>query len=166
MTAEPITAVVAGVGNVYRGDDGVGPVVVSRLASTVPATVRIMAGLDDPLELIDAWEHLPLAIVVDAVVSGGEAGTVHELEVDGPLPAMFRRLSTHLFSVAQVIELGMVLDRMPERIVVIGVEASDLTQGRLELTPAVAGAVDVVVARVRKIIADHGSEHPEGVSHA
>jgi hydrogenase maturation protease len=166
VSAAAASAVVAGIGSLYRGDDSFGLVVASRLASTLPSSVNVLAGLDDPLELIDAWEHVPLAIVIDAVVSDAAVGTIHELEVSGRLPSMFRRLSTHLFSVAQVIELGAVLDRMPDRIVVIGVEAADVTQGRLELTPAVAGAVDVVVARVRKLLADNDELHPHGVSHA
>ena len=65
-----------------------------------------------------------------------------------------------------MIELGTVLRRMPGRLVVIGVEAADMTQGRLELSPAVEAAVDVVVARVRKLVGDHHGLHPEGVSHA
>ncbi|HSF87254.1 MAG TPA: hydrogenase maturation protease [Acidimicrobiia bacterium] len=166
MTAGTKTTVVAGIGNVYRGDDGVGPVVAERLASTLPDSVQVIAGLDDPLQLIDAWEHAELAIVIDAVVSDAAPGTVHELEVLGPLPAMFRRLSTHLFSVAQVIELGTVLNRMPGRVVVIGVEAADMTQGRLELTPVVAAAVDVVMARVRKLVADRHNAFRHEVGHA
>lgn len=165
MSDAPVTAVVAGIGNGLRGDDGVGPAVADRLGTALGVGVRVIAPVDDPLVLIDAWDRLPLAIVIDAVVSGAPAGTVHELEVGGSLPSMFRRLSTHLFSVAQVIELGTVLHRMPRRLVVVGVEAADMTQGRTELTPAVAAAVDVVVARVRKILADHESHH-EGVSHA
>lgn len=165
MSEAAVTAVVAGIGNGYRGDDGVGPAVATRLGSQLPGTVQVIATVDDPLLLIEVWDGLPLAIVIDAVVSGAPAGTVHELEVGGSLPSMFRRLSTHLFSVAQVIELGTVLHRMPQRLVVVGVEAADMTQGRTELTPAVAAAVDVVVARVRKLLADHEIHH-EGVSHA
>ncbi len=138
----------------YRGDDGVGLVVAARLAPHLPSSVRLLAGLDDPLQLIEAWEGVPLVIVVDAVVSGAEAGTVHELEATTPLPAMLRRLSTHVFSVAQVIELGTMLHRMPDRLVILGVEATDVTQGRLELTPAVAGAIETVVTRVRELLAE------------
>lgn len=145
-------AIVAGIGNMYRGDDGVGPVVAARLAPHMPSRVRLLAGMDDPLELIDAWDGADLAIVVDAVVSGAEAGTIHELDATTALPAMFSRLSTHVFSVAQVIELGRLLGRMPNRLIVIGIEATDMTQGRLELTPAVAAAVDHVVARVRALV--------------
>lgn len=147
------STIVAGVGNLFRGDDGVGPVVASRISARAPSSVRVISGLEDPLELIDAWEHADLAVVIDAVVSDEPPGTVHEIEVEGPLPAMFRRLSTHLFSVAQVIELGTVLQRMPRRLVLIGVEAADVGQ-RPELSPSVAAAVDDVVARVRRLIAE------------
>ncbi len=150
-------AIVAGIGNVYRGDDGVGPVVAARLAPHLPSSVLLLSGLDDPLRLIEEWDGVALVVVVDAVVSGAAAGTVHEMEATEPRPAMLRRLSTHVFSVAQVIDLGVVLRRMPRRLVVIGVEAADMTQGRLELTPAVAAAVDCVVARVRELVGSTGA---------
>ncbi len=166
MTVDEVTTIVAGIGNVYRGDDGVGPVVAQRVTASMPASVHVMSEVSEPLDLITAWDGVPLAIVVDAVVSEAAPGTVHELEVHGPLPAMFRRLSTHVFGVAQVIELGKVLHRMPQRLVVIGVEAADMTQGRLDLTPAVAAAVDVVVARVRKLVANDPAVDSHEVGHA
>ncbi len=151
MTAAP-RAIVAGIGNLYRGDDGVGPVVAARLAPFLPSSVRILSGLDDPLALIEEWDGVDLVVVVDAVVSGAAAGTVHVIEATEPQPAMLQRLSTHVFSVAQVIDLGVVLRRMPRRLVVIGVEAAEMRKGRLELSPAVAAAVDEVIARVRDLV--------------
>ncbi len=155
MSSPASRVVVAGIGNVYRGDDGVGPVVAARIRSMLPSSVVTLEGLDDPLELIDAWEGIELAVVVDAVVSGEKPGMIHLLEVTGPLPAMFRRLSTHLFSVAQVIELGHVLGRMPGRLVVIGVEAAELGRGSIGLTPMVEAAVDEVVGTVRGLVTGH-----------
>jgi hydrogenase maturation protease len=154
MTASDLatTAVVAGVGNPYRGDDGLGPVVVARLAGRLPSTVRLLTDVDDPTLLIDAWDDVPLAVVVDAVVSRAPVGTVHEVEILDEAPEMLRRLSTHVFGVAQAIELGMVLGRMPDRLVVLGVEADDVTLGRVHLSPAVESAVDTVVDRVAALV--------------
>jgi len=166
VTTPAPRVLVAGVGNVYRGDDGVGPVVAARLGPTLPSTVRTLEGIQDPLLVIEAWDGAELAVVIDAVVSTERPGTVHVLEVAGPLPAMFRRLSSHLFSVAQVIELGHVLGRMPARLVVIGVEAADMGQGRVGLSPVVEAAVDDVVARVRVLVADHLGATREGVGNA
>ncbi len=164
MSALSPRVVVAGIGNVYRGDDGVGPVIAARLGPMLPSSVLVLEGLDDPIELIDAWEGVELAVVVDAVVSSAKPGTVHQLEISGPLPAMFRRLSTHLFSVAQVIELGAVLERMPDRLVVIGVEAAEVNQGRVGLTAQVEAAADRVVADVWALVAEHlGVVHEEAV---
>jgi hydrogenase maturation protease len=155
--------VVAGIGNVYRGDDGVGPAIAARLGPMLPSSVLVLEGLDDPLELIDAWDGAELAVVVDAVVSTARPGTVHQMEISGSLPAMLRRLSTHLFSVAQVIELGTVLERMPDRLVVVGVEAAEVGQGRVGLTPAVESAADQVVAEVRTLVAQHLGGARQGV---
>lgn len=152
MTPPP-RIVVAGIGNVYRGDDGVGPAIAARLGPMLPSSVLVLEGLDDPLQLIDAWDSAELAVVVDAVVSTAKPGTVHQMEISGPLPAMLRRLSTHLFSVAQVIELGTVLERMPDRLVVIGVEAAEMGQGCVGLTAAVEAAVEQVVGDVRTLVA-------------
>lgn len=166
MTSPPPRVVVAGIGNLYRGDDGVGPVIAARLRSMLPSTVLVLEGLEDPLELIGPWDGAELAVVVDAVVSTDKPGTIHELELSGPLPVMLRRLSTHLFSVAQVIELGRVLERTPQRLVVFGVEVAEMGLGRIGLSPAVEAAVDDVVAAVRRLVADQLGKVRERIANA
>ncbi len=74
MTARPI--LVAGVGNVFLGDDGFGVEVVRRLASRpLPPTVRVadfgIRGLDFAYALLEPYE---LVIVVDASRRGGASG--------------------------------------------------------------------------------------------
>ena len=152
MTAPKTRVVVAGIGNLMRGDDGVGPVVATRLAPALPPSVKTLVGLGDPLELIEVWDGAELAIVVDAVVSGSPPGTIHVLDADAPLPSMFRRLSTHLFSVAQVIELGRVMERIADRVVVIGIEAASMDQDKVGLTPEIDAAAREVVAIVRAMV--------------
>jgi len=166
MTASPPRVVVAGIGNLMRGDDGVGPVVATRLAPALPASVRTLVGLGDPLELIEVWDGAELAIVVDAVVSGAPPGTIHVLDADEPLPSMFRRLSTHLFSVAQVIELGRVMERTADRVVVIGVEAASMDQDQIGLTPQIDAAAREVVSIVTAMVDDHLSHDVGAVGNA
>ena len=130
-------------GSRYRGDDAVGPCVAERLRD---AGVRLLECADEPTRLLDDWEGLELLVVVDAVVTGAPAGTIHHVELgDGPLPRDLRLASTHAVSVADALELGRTLGRAPHRVVVLGVEGRAFGMGD-ELTPAVAAALDEVVA--------------------
>lgn len=166
MTESKPAVVVAGIGNLLRGDDGVGPLIAHRLQDVLPQSVMILVGLDDPLELIELWDGAEMAIVVDAVVSGAPPGTVHVLDDVDDLPAMFHRLSTHLFSVAQVIELGRVMDRTARKIVVIGIEAGSMDPGQVTLSPAVSAAVGEVIQIVRDLVASCDTSRVPGSSRA
>ncbi len=66
--------VIAGLGNEYRHDDGVGAL-VSRLAARA-AGLRQAGPAVDPLDLLGRWDHARLAVVVDALRSGADPGTI------------------------------------------------------------------------------------------
>jgi hydrogenase maturation protease len=135
-----MTRMVIGVGNPARGDDGVGAEVVRRLGSGAVAT--------SPVQLLDLWEGADEVVVIDAARAGVGAGTIHRLEVgSGPLPAGVLASSTHTIGVAEVIELARALNRLPARVLVYGIEASDFFHGG-RLSPEVEDAVSQVVAEV------------------
>jgi hydrogenase maturation protease len=145
-------ALVIGLGNVDRGDDAVGAAVVRAVAARLPDVTVVVH--EDPTGLFDAWrDHTPV-VVVDAVVSGAPAGTMHWLET-GPAAARIAldawahsgHDSSHAVGLPEMVELGRALGRLPERLVVVGVEAVGFDHGA-PLTPAVADAVPVVVDRV------------------
>ena len=128
--------VVIGVGNAYRGDDGVGLAVAERLRGRVAGrrrrgrrASRSRPGCSTP------GRARRSALVVDAVVSGAGPGTVHRFDAsDEPLPARVFRSSTHAFGVGDAIELARALGRLPGRVVVYGVEGADFAAGE-GLTP-------------------------------
>ena len=137
--------VVIGVGNPYRGDDAAGLVAVERLQSRVPDGVSVLACEQEPTRIIDAWTGARAALIVDAVQSGAEPGTLHRVDASRePVPAHVFRSSTHAFGVGEAIELARALGRLPERIVVYGVEGATVAAG-VGLTPQVETAVDGVV---------------------
>ncbi len=78
-----LRALVAGVGNIFLGDDAFGPVVARRLAASgrLPADCRVVdygvRGFDLALDLC---ADLDLALIVDCVQRGAAAGTVVLLE--------------------------------------------------------------------------------------
>jgi hydrogenase maturation protease len=141
-------AVVIGVGNDFRRDDGAGPAVVARLRDLAPPGVRLLVTDGEPARLVEAWTGAPLAIVVDAVrAEPPEPGRVHRFVVDRPRPGTGRGASSHGLGLDDAVALAVALDRMPGRLVVHAIEAADLAQGP-GLTPPVAAAVDAVVTAV------------------
>lgn len=145
---------VAGIGNVFRGDDGVGVEIARRLAGRHPG-VRVedfgIRGFDLALALLETWE---LVVLVDAVRRGGAPGTVYLLEAEtGPAgPASF---DAHGMDPAQVLRNVRAMGGTPGRVLVVGVEPQDFGDpetGRMGLSPAVEAAVAEAVALVASLL--------------
>jgi len=145
--------VVVGVGNPYRGDDGAGLAVAERLRGRLPDGVELAECADEPTRLLDAWDGADAALVVDAVASGGEPGTVHRFDASAePIPARVFRSSTHAFGIAEAIELSRALGTLPPRIVVYGIEGAAFTAGEGLTVPveaAVGRAAEAVLDDIR-----------------
>ena len=139
--------VVVGVGNAYRSDDGVGIAVAERLRGQAPG-VEVVACEQEPSRLLDAIAGADLAMIVDAVSSGGEAGDVHRFDAsERAVPSGVFRGSTHAFGVGEAIELARVLGRLPRRVLVYGVEGREFKAGE-GLSPAVTAVVEPLVAEL------------------
>lgn len=81
-TAGRTDVVVAGIGSAHRHDDAVGAVVSEYVARLGGA--RDVGPIADPLELLGRWDGAALAVVVDAVRSGAEPGSVRIVELTDP----------------------------------------------------------------------------------
>ena len=149
---ESRTSLVVGLGDPARGDDGIGLAVARGVAARALPGVSVRV-LRDPTALIDLWSTHGLVVVVDAVRSGAPPGTVHRLVVGPgrtPLPGSSWAASgrgTHAFGLAAVVELARALQRLPEQMVVIGVEAASFGHGD-GLSEPVCAAVPVAVEQV------------------
>jgi hydrogenase maturation protease len=139
---------VIGVGNPWRRDDAAGLAAARR--------VRDMSGLDVEVEelegdltsLIDAWDGSEHVVVIDAVCSGAEPGTVHRLDArTTSIPPDLDRHSTHAVGLATAIELGRALDRLPPRLTVFGIEGQCFDAGT-GLTPRVEDGIARTVTAV------------------
>jgi hydrogenase maturation protease len=103
--------------------------------------------------LIDGLVGAESAVVVDAVASGAEPGTLHRFDASAePIPARVFRSSTHAFGVGEAIELARALGKLPRRVVVYGIEGASFAAGE-GLSPAVAEAVELAVAAVLEELA-------------
>ncbi|MFI9201593.1 hydrogenase maturation protease [Streptomyces sp. NPDC053048] len=151
---------VIGVGNEFRRDDGVGPMVVARLREHaahggLPAGIRLVCSDGEPGRLIGLWEGAELAVVVDAAhAHPGHPGRIHRLELDGYKAWPAGTASSHGLGLGEAVELARALDRMPRRLIVYAVEGADGSLGT-GLTPAVNAAVEPLTERVQQEIARH-----------
>jgi len=151
-------ALVIGVGHEQRGDDAVGLLVARRVAERSRPGLGVVEHGGDGMDLLLAWEDAKNVVLVDAVVSGsGPAGTVHRFDAhDGPLPAaLFAGTSTHALGVADAIEMGRAMERLPDRIVVYGIEGASFDTGS-EPRPEVLAAVGPVTERLLEELARGG----------
>ena len=156
---------VAGVGNVFLGDDGFGVEVVKRLAEReLPEGVEVadfgIRGLDLAYALQDEYE---LVIFVDALPRGEEPGTVYllepEIEEDGEVA-----LDTHGMDPVKVIRLARALGARPTRTLVVGCEPQVLVSGEnyedmlMELSEPVRAAVEEAARLVESLVEETDKE--------
>jgi hydrogenase maturation protease len=150
---------VAGVGNIFLGDDGFGVEVARRLADqpTSPQ-VRIadfgIRGIHLAYELLDGYDTL---VLVDAISRGDPPGTVSVLEAptgpgeasggDGVLEAMDAHGMQPAAVLAMLSDLGGQLDR----VLVVGCEPAQVEDG-IGLSARVAEAIPAAVDAVRELI--------------
>lgn len=149
---------IAGVGNVFLGDDGFGVEVVRRLAARPwPSGVSVrdfgVRGLDLAYALLDGYDA---AILVDAMQRGRPPGTLYVLEPDaGPQDAGQLRLETHGMDPARVLGFVRAMGEAPPLIRVVGCEPTtfgDEDEPLVGLSEEVRAAVDPAVAIIDDLV--------------
>lgn len=98
---------VIGCGNLYASDDAVGLHVVRSLKECqLPVGVKVIEAGCPGLNLLDLWEGADKVIIVDAVKSGSEPGTVHCFDASFLPPREIMPVSLHGMNVIDAVELG------------------------------------------------------------
>lgn len=147
-------ALIACVGNDLVADDGAGCAVYDLLeASSLPDGIRLLRVGVMGVALLDELEGEDLLVVVDAVQLGGAAGTLHVLEWED-LPAAGQAVTGHGIGVREVLQVGRLLypDRMPRRVVLVGIEGLCFDGLGEPLTEAVAAAVAPAAATALRLV--------------
>lgn len=153
---------VAGVGNVLRGDDGFGPAVVQALAAAggLPAGVRVVevgiGGIGLVHELMDGYDAL---VIVDAVERGGAPGSLYVLEPEVPdvaaVPAPERHaLATDLHQAVpwRALVMARAVGALPPVVRIVGGQPAETEDFSTELSPPVQRLVPAAVATIRSIL--------------
>ncbi len=156
---------VAGVGNIFLGDDGFGVEVVRRLAGRgLPEGVEVVdfgiRGMDLAYALQDDYD---LVVFVDATPRGEKPGTVYliepEIEEDGEVA-----LDTHGMDPVKVMKLSRVLGARPTRTLVVGCEPQVILSGEdyddmlMQLSEPVLAAVEEAAKLVESLVEEIGKE--------
>lgn len=148
---------VAGIGNIFLGDDGFGVAVVRRLAAQpIGAAVDVVdfgiRGVHLAYQAGDG--RYDTLILVDAVARGGTPGTLYAIEPapdDRPLDVA--GVDAHTLTPDAVLAWMRRTGTTPARVVVVGCEPESIVES-MALSPAVCAAVDRAVVLVRELVGE------------
>ncbi|MFB9611049.1 hydrogenase maturation protease [Kutzneria kofuensis] len=143
---------IAGVGNIFLGDDGFGVEVARRLSTLdLPDGVQVrdygVSGMHLAFDLLDSYDT---TILVDATCRGDAPGTVYVVELD-PVDEPTGFIDAHGMQPDVVMQLLAMLGGSSGRVLLVGCEPASVT-GHIGLSPAVAGAVDAAVRTVLELV--------------
>ncbi len=151
---------VAGVGNIFLGDDAFGVEVAQRLADrSLPENVSVVdfgiRSYDLAYALMEQWE---LVILVDAISRGEQPGTVYVIEPElpkpGDSPAGFG-FDAHSMDPVSVLQLVGKLGGSFARTLVVGCEPARMDadeNGQFGLSQPVQAAVDEAIRTIEELI--------------
>jgi hydrogenase maturation protease len=145
---------VAGIGNIFFGDDGFGVAVASRLA-TMPARAGVtiadygIRGVHLALDLLDGYD---LLVLIDALPVGEEPGTVVLFEPEVP-EEIGSTVDAHTMNPAAVLSALGRLGGSVERVLVVGCQPETVEE-RMGLSDVVAVAVEAAVVMVGEVLDD------------
>ncbi|WP_405682669.1 hydrogenase maturation protease [Streptomyces sp. NBC_00057] len=166
------TTLVAGVGNIFLGDDGFGVETVRRLASEpLPGHVEAVdigvRGVHLAYQLLDGYDTL---VLIDATERGGDPGTLYLIEADRPgrIAPQEALLDGHRMSPDAVLALLETLCAgtgciPPRRTLVVGCEPACVEEG-IGLSGPVAAAVPEAVNMVLRLVRDDERTAPTAQS--
>ena len=154
---------VAGVGNVLRGDDGFGVAVAQNLiesnkyGSEVTVFEAGIAGIALVQELMSGYD---LLIIADTVHRGGDPGTIYVIEPEVPeldekaAYELHQSLAdAHYSDPSKVLILAKALAVLPPKVFLIGCEPADYDELGADLSPPVKRAVLVALEKIDSFIA-------------
>ena len=147
---------VAGIGNIFLGDDAFGVEVVRRLAGVLPESVRVadfgIRGFDLAYALQDGYET---TILLDACPHGEAPGTLYVIEPDlKALDDPQAVVEAHAMNPTNVLRMARAMNIEIKNVLLVGCEPETLggEEGQMGLSAAVEAAVDRAVKLVESII--------------
>jgi hydrogenase maturation protease len=145
---------IAGIGNIFLGDDGFGPEVMRHVFDRVNgfdgvrATDYGIGGMHLAYDLLEDWDAL---VIVDAIPDRGSPGTVHVFEADHGSSDAPAGLDAHGMDPATVFASLRALGGTAPRTIVVGCEIADVADG-IGLSKPVQAAVPEAMRAVESVV--------------
>jgi hydrogenase maturation protease len=151
---------VAGIGNIFLGDDGFGVEVAQRLSQgAFPASVRVVdfgiRGLDLAYALTDGPQ---VTILIDACPRGAEPGTLYVVEPDltalNSANATQIAVDAHAMNPMNVLCMAKSMGAPLQRILLVGCEPATLgpEEGQMGLSEVVQDAVERAITLTESLV--------------
>ena len=159
MEASDSKILIAGIGNIFNGDDGFGVEVIKKLEeSALPDGVTVVdfgiRSFDLAFALVDGYQ---VAILVDALQRNEPPGTLYlfepNLEDAGQLMPV--TLEGHGLHPAQVLKLANLYGTLPKKILIVGCEPAVTTfsdEGQIGLSPSVQANLPEAIGLIETLI--------------
>lgn len=169
LVVQKPSILVAGIGNIFLGDDGFGVEVAQRLCQRqFPSAVRVadfgIRGLDLAYALQDGYST---AILIDAFPHGGPPGTVYVVELDlndaTAFPASANVTEAHAMDPMSVLRMAAAMRGPLKRVLLVGAEPESFggADGRIGLSApleaAVGEALQTTEKWIHKILAENSA---------
>ena len=159
LDGSPVTTLVLGVGNLLMSDEGVGVHVIQKLVENykLPEEVQVLDGGTLGMDLLYYLEGTENLILVDAVETRKEAGTLVRLEGDEVPAFLSMKMSPHQIGIPDMLAAAKLKDVFPKRLVLWGIQPELLEIG-LDLSPTVEAKVDTIIQHVLEQLEIWGHE--------
>lgn len=142
---------VLGIGNVLMQDEGLGVRAVERLRERyhLPPGVRTADGGVMGLELLPYLEDVERVLILDAVRTDLQPGSVVRLNGRDIPAALALKTSIHQVGLQEILAVGRLRGTLPAQITLWGMEPASIEVGT-DLSPTVSAALDDLVQSVAK----------------
>jgi hydrogenase maturation protease len=148
---------VLGLGNTLLGDDGLGPALIEQLLQEEDRwkdRIEFLDGGTQGLALLGHLSGREAIIIVDALAAGAPPGTTRILDVSEVLRMGASHANTsHESNAGELLAIAKVLDELPDRVFVVGVEPQNIATG-YGLSDSVRRALPIAANRVRDLLAE------------
>jgi len=144
-----LNILVLGVGNLLLSDESIGVHVIRELEQEYifPEGVEVVDGGTAGMELLDYIAGREHMIIIDAVLTGDEPGTVVILK-DDEVPALFNnKVSPHQLGLSDLLGALKLTEESPQNIFLVGIIPESVEPG-LEMTETVSRTIPTVKNQV------------------
>lgn len=141
---------VAGVGNVLRGDDGFGPAVAGMLDHLPEGVSVIETGIGGIALLQELMEGYDGLVLIDAVERGAAPGTLFLITPE--VRDAVHVPDVHLANPDRVLSMAKTMGVLPERVMIVGCQPAQIDELTQELSPSVRRALVTAATRIEEIV--------------